>query len=62
MAESKQGPITRWREARKLKKERTGDSPERLEEHHRPKRDWGDMVAMSAPGGRRHTSMKGDRR
>ena len=60
--ESKPGRVARWREKRQLKKERTGDSPERLEQHHAPKRDWADMVAHSAPGGQRHSSHKGDRR
>jgi hypothetical protein len=59
---SRQGWVARWLEARRLKKERTGDSPERLSEHHEPKRDWGDMVAHSAPGGQRHSTFKGDRR
>ena len=62
MAEKKQGLIARRREARRLKQEMTGDSPERMEEHHRPKRDWGDMVAMASPGGQRHSTLKGDRR
>jgi hypothetical protein len=57
---SKQSLIARMREARRLKKERTGDSPERNTEHHAPKRDWGDMVAHSAPGGQRHSGNKGD--
>ncbi len=60
--ESNAGRIARWREAKRLKKERTGDSPERQAEHHAPKRDWGDMLAISAPGGQRHSSLKGDRR
>jgi hypothetical protein len=59
---SKKGLVARWREARRLKKERTGDSPERLEEHHEPKRDWADMAAHAAPGGQRHSTFKGDRR
>ena len=59
---SKQGPMARWREARRLKKERTGDSPERNAEHHAPKRDWADRVAHSAPGGQRHSGHKGDHR
>ena len=65
MAESsdkKLGPLARRREERKRKKALKGDSPERLEEHHEPKRDWGDMAAMSAPGGQRHSSLKGDKR
>ena len=60
--ESHAGRIARWREAKRLKKGRTGDSPERQAEHHAPKRDWGDMLAISAPGGQRHSSLKGDRR
>jgi hypothetical protein len=59
---SKKGWVARRREARRLKKERTGDSPERLSEHHEPKRDAADMVAHSAPGGQRHSTFKGDRR
>ena len=62
MAGSKQNPLTRWREERKRKKALRGDSPERLEEHHEPKRDWGDMAAMASPGGQRHSTMKGDKR
>jgi hypothetical protein len=54
--------LARRREAKRTKKELTGDSPERLAEHHRPKRDWGDMVAISSPGGQRHISPKGGRR
>ena len=59
---SKKGWVARRREARRLKKERTGDSPERLSEHHEPKRYAADMVAHSAPGGQRHSTFKGDRR
>ena len=62
MSGSKQGPLARWREARRRKKELSGDSPERLEEHHAPKRDWADRAIHSAPGGQRHSSLKGDRR
>jgi hypothetical protein len=62
MAGPKQNPLARWREGRKQKKALKGDSPERLEEHHAPKRDWADRVAHSAPGGQRHGTMKGDRR
>jgi hypothetical protein len=62
MSASKPSWVARRREAKRLKKERTGDSPERLAEHHTPKRDWGDMIAMSSPGGQRHSSMKGDHR
>jgi hypothetical protein len=59
---SKQGRLAGWREARRRKKAMKGDSPERQEEHHRPKRDWADMMAHSAPGGQRHGNMKGDKR
>lgn len=62
MAEEKPGPVARWREARRLKKERTGDSPERLEEHHAPKRDIVDRMVHSASGGQRHSGHKGDHR
>jgi hypothetical protein len=58
----KQGWLARKREARRAKKAQKGDSPERLAEHHAPKRDWADRVAHSAPGGQRHGTMKGDRR
>jgi hypothetical protein len=61
MAE-KQGWLARRREARRTKKAGKGDSPERLAEHHEPKRDWGDMVAHASPGGQRHSNLKGDRR
>lgn len=59
---SKQGPLARWREARRRKKERTGDSPERLDEHHEPKRDWAEMAMHASPGGQRHSGFKGDHR
>jgi len=62
MAGSKQNPLSRWREEKRRKKALRGDSPERLEEHHEPKRDWADRTAMSAPGGQRHSTTKGDRR
>jgi hypothetical protein len=62
VAESKQGRVARWREARRLEKERKGDSPERLAEHHEPKRSWFDRAMLSGPGGQRHTRHKGDRR
>ena len=61
MAE-KQGWFARKREERRAKKAQKGDSPERAAEHHAPKRDWADRVAHSAPGGQRHSTMKGDRR
>jgi hypothetical protein len=37
-----QSPLERWRENRRLKRERTGDSAEKLAERHTPKRDWVD--------------------
>jgi len=61
-SESKPDRVARWREKRQLKKERTGDSSERLAQHHAPKRDWADRVAHSAPGGQRHSGNKGDHR
>ena len=54
--------LARQREARRAKKALKGDSPERLAEHHAPKRDIIDKVVHSSPGGQRHSSMKGDRR
>ena len=33
-------PIQRLRDRRRLKRERTGDSPEKAAERHVPKRDW----------------------
>jgi hypothetical protein len=41
------GFIERRREARRLKRELTGDSPEKLAERHTPKRDWVDMWLWS---------------
>lgn len=43
------GWLARRREARQIKQEQMGDSPQRLAEHHRPKRDWGEMVAVAPP-------------
>ena len=54
--------LARKRDARRAKKALKGDSPERLAEHHEPKRDIIDKVVHSSPGGQRHSSMKGDRR
>ena len=34
--EAKLGWMDRWRERRRLKRERMGDSPEKLEERHTP--------------------------
>ncbi len=44
---SKPGWLARKREQRRLKRERTGDSPERLATHHTPKRDAMDMWLRS---------------
>ena len=57
-----QGWLARRREERQAKKALKGDSPERQEEHHAPKRDWADRVVHSAPGGQRHGTLKGDKR
>jgi hypothetical protein len=54
--------IAQLKEARRRKKERTGDSPERLAEHHTPKRDWIERAVHASPGGQRHSDFKGDRR
>jgi hypothetical protein len=54
--------IARWREARRVRKERKGDSPEREAEHHTPKRDMFERAIASSPGGQRHSNFKGDRR
>jgi hypothetical protein len=45
--ESGTGWLERWRERKRLKRERTGDSPEKLEQHHTPKRDAMDMWLKS---------------
>jgi len=39
--------IQRRREQRQAKRALTGDSPERLAEHHEPKRDWVDRMLWS---------------
>jgi hypothetical protein len=64
MAESSasKGLFGRWRESRRRRRERRGDSPERLAEHHTPKRDWADMAVRAAPGGQRHSTLDGDHR
>ena len=54
--------IAQLKEARRRKKERTGDSPEKLAEHHTPKRDWIERAIHASPGGQRHSDFKGDRR
>ncbi len=43
----KQGWADRRREKKRLKQERTGDSPERRATHHTPKRDAMDMWLRS---------------
>ena len=40
-------PIHQWREARRRKREMTGDSPEKTAERHTPKRDWIDRWVWS---------------
>lgn len=45
--ESGTGWLERRRERKRLKRERTGDSPEKLEQHHTPKRDAMDMWLKS---------------
>jgi hypothetical protein len=45
--ESRPGWLERMRERKRLKRQRTGDSPERLEEHHTPKPDAMDMWVKS---------------
>jgi hypothetical protein len=45
--ESRLGWLQRRRERRRLKRQAQGDSPERLEEHHTPKRDAVDMWLKS---------------
>jgi hypothetical protein len=45
--ESRPGWLERKRERKRLKRQRTGDSPERLEQHHTPKRDAMDMWLKS---------------
>ena len=39
--------IGRLREARRVRREMTGDSPEKCAEHHEPKRDWVDRMLWS---------------
>jgi hypothetical protein len=55
------GWIARFKDARRRKKASTGDSPEKLAEHHTPKRDWGERAIHALPGGQRHSNFKGDR-
>ena len=60
--EPNSGWVDRLRAKRRRKKELRGDSPERLAEHHTPKRDWADRAIHASPGGQRHSNLKGDRR
>ena len=46
-SEAKTGWMQQRREQRRLKRELTGDSPERRAEHHEPKRDWVDRMLWS---------------
>ena len=55
---SKRGRLARLRERRRAKKAQTGDSPERLAEHHSPDRGIVDRALHAAPGGQRWTSFK----
>jgi hypothetical protein len=45
--DTKQSWIERRREQRRLKREMTGDSPEKRAERHEPKRDWVDRWVWS---------------
>jgi hypothetical protein len=45
--EAKASWMERQREQRRLKRERTGDSLEKLAERHTPKRDWIDRWVWS---------------
>jgi hypothetical protein len=51
MTEQLDTPTTSWmrrrREQRQTKRALKGDSPERLAEHHEPKRDWVDRMLWS---------------
>jgi hypothetical protein len=55
------GWFARRKEARREKKARTGDSPEKLAQHHEPKRDWAERAIHASPGGQRHSTFEGDR-
>lgn len=61
MNESDAGFIKRVVEARRKKKASKGDSPEKLAEHHEPKRGWMDRAISASPGGQRHSNFKGDK-
>jgi hypothetical protein len=45
--ESELGWLERWRERRRVRRQRKGDSPEKLEARHTPKRDAVDMWLKS---------------
>ena len=61
MSGSDQGFVARVVKARRERKARKGDSPEKLAEHHEPKRGWMERAIHASPGGQRHSSFKGDR-
>jgi hypothetical protein len=46
-SEQKQGWMQRRREQRRLKRELTGDSPQKRAERHEPPRDWMDRWVWS---------------
>jgi hypothetical protein len=58
MSETKNGWLTRTRERRRRKKAMTGDSPEKLAEHHTPRRGIVDRALYAGPGGQRRTNFK----
>jgi len=53
------GPLARWRERRRLKRERTGPSPEKVAERHLPKGDAVDLM-LKAGGVERESRFKKD--
>jgi hypothetical protein len=54
---SRLGWLDRWRERRRLKRERTGNSPENVEERHTPKGDAVDLM-LKAGGVERESRFK----
>ena len=54
---SKPGWLDRWRRRRRLKRERTGPSPEKESEHHSPKGDAVDLM-LKAGGVERESRFK----
>ncbi|MGZ6565278.1 MAG: hypothetical protein ACXVH3_34500 [Solirubrobacteraceae bacterium] len=52
--------LARRREARRLKRERTGDSPERAVQHHTPRGDVIDLM-LNAGGVTRENRFKKDK-